>query len=162
MVLVADRPCRANMMRDVMREAGISGVIRRLSPGSDAIDCARQTGTYRDRNLPDLIVFDYAYPDKHRTQILKQIAFGSDKSSAPVILLTSPVSQWLLESGEVDGGDAVMFSPTALAAFVRKMALDRRAAFFKALRTLYQFGPILVRTPAAILNQDKREAVISA
>lgn len=161
-VLIADRPSRAKMLRDLMQQAGVSGVIRRLAPGEPAIDCARQSGSYHEKPLPDLIIYDYAHPDKHCTLILKNIAFGAGRSSVPVILLTSPESQTLLESGEIDGGNAVMFSPTGLAAFIGKMESKRRQMFFKALHTLYQFGPILVRTPSVVLRQDRREMAVSA
>jgi len=93
---------------------------------------------------------------------LREIAFGQGKAGVPVILLTSPESQKLLDAGEIDGGQAVMFTPTALPSFVGKMRNGGRKSFFKALRTLYQFGPILVRTPEKFLRQDAQKEAIAA
>jgi len=160
LVLIADQPNRAIALHDLMQNSGVNGVIRRVSPGKGAVDCVRQTGRYRDKSLPDLFICDFSAPDKRKISLLREIAFGDNKASVPVIVLTSPDSAAMLDSGEIDGGKAVMFTPTALTSFVDKMRNGGRRSFFKALRTLYQFGPILVRTPDELLNQDvSKEAV---
>ena len=162
LVLIADNPNRAAMLRDTMEQTGISGVIRRLEPGVPAIDCARRSGAYRQRDLPDLILFDYADPDVHNTSVLCDIAFSEKKAQVPVVLLTSPSSQDLLESGDVCDDKAIMFSPTSLNSFVAKMKNDKRTSFFKALDTLYQYGPILVKMPESFRKYDYEPAALSA
>lgn len=147
LVLIADRADRAAMLRDTMRKSGINGVIRRIAPSQAAIECARKSGAYKDKAPPDLIIFDYSDPTEKNTAVLRDIAFCNDRSRIPVVLLTSTVSQDLLDTGEVDGDSAVMFSPTSLVSFVQKMQDNKRSAFFRALHTLYQYGPILVRMP---------------
>lgn len=162
LVLIADNPDRASMLRATMEKTGINGVIRRLSPGAPAIDCARKSGAYRQKELPDLILYDYADPDDRCTSVLRDIAFGSERARVPVVLLTSPGSQDLLDTGEVDGNKAVMFSPTSLSSFVGKMKTDTRTSFFKALDTLYQYGPILVRMPRSMRQSDSEQMALSA
>jgi len=162
LVLIADQPNRATVLHDLMQESGVGGVIRRLSPGKGAVDCVRQTGLYRDKTLPDLFICDFSSPDKRKISLLKEIAFGDNKATVPVIVLTSPDSEAMLDSGELDGGEAVMFTPTALTPFVEKMRNGGRRSFFKALRTFYQFGPILVRTPDELLRQDTENEAIPA
>jgi len=152
LVLIADNPDRASMLRDTMERTGISGVIRRLMPGTPAVNCARKSGAYREKQLPDLILFDYADPSEKNTSVLRDIAFGNDRSRVPVVLLTSPISQELLDTGNVGGNEAIMFSPTSLSSFVGKMKNGKRSSFFKALNTLYQYGPILVRLPESSLR----------
>ncbi len=151
-LLIADLPGRATLLHDLMRNAGISGTIRRLSANRSAIDGARQSGAFKSKPLPELIFFDYSNPDARTTSILKKIAFHSIKPEVPIVLMVSPESEALLDSGQIDGGGSVMFSATPLPAFIRKMHVDQRKTFFKALRTLYQFGPILVRTPETALH----------
>ena len=162
LVLIADQPNRATALHDLMQDSGVNGVIRRLSPGKGAVDCVRQTGLYRDKTLPDLFICDFSAPDKLKISLLTEIAFGANKAPVPVIVLTSPDSAAMLDSGEIDGGKAVMFTPTALTSFVEKMRNGGRLSFFKALRTLYQFGPILVRTPDELLSQDAGKEAIPA
>ena len=162
LVLVADRPGRSQLLCEQLQQAGVNGVIRRMPYGGDAIACAKRNGNYRWRPAPDLVIFDYSHVDEYSTDILRQLAFGDDKAKVPVVIMTSPDSQAELDDGRVDGGDAVMFSPTALEAFIEKMRSDNRSRFFKALKTLYQYGPILVRTPGWVLEQDGHEFAMSA
>jgi response regulator RpfG family c-di-GMP phosphodiesterase len=162
LVLIADNPDRASMLRDTMEKIGINGVIRRLSPGAPAIDCARKTGAYHQKELPDLILYDYSNPSEQNTSVLRDIAFGNERARVPIVLLTSPGSQDLLDTGEIDGNKAVMFSPTSLRSFVGKMKADKRTSFFKALDTLYQYGPILVRMPEPMRQYNMAQTALSA
>ena len=162
LVLIAENPNRASMLRDTLQTTGISGVIRRLEPGSPAIDCARKSGAYRQKDLPDLILFDYADPNERTTTILRDLAFSDEKARVPVILLTSPCSQALLDTGDVGGEEAIMFSPTSLKSFVGKMKNEKRTSFFKALDTLYQYGPILVRMPESFRQYDCAQTALPA
>lgn len=147
LVLIADNSARSALLRDTMSKCGIDGIIRRIGPGNPAVDCARQTGPYREKPLPDLFFLDFTDPSEESIAVLKAIAFGDQRTSVPVVLMTSDYSQDLLDNGDVAEETAVMFSPTSLPSFFRKMKADRRPSFFKALRTLYQYGPILVRPP---------------
>ena len=160
LVLIAEDSGRASMLRDTMAQCGINGVIRRIAPGVAAIDCARSQGSYRDKPLPDLFFLDFTEPSEQSTAVLKAIAFG--KQRTPVVLLTSAYSQDLLDSGGIGEESAVMFSPTSLSSFVRKMTAAKRASFFKALRTLYQYGPILVRPAEAALAYGRGVTALSA
>ncbi len=162
LVLIADNPQRATLLRDTMRKSGINGVIRRLAPGPAAVACARNSGAYVNKPLPDLVVYDYSDPTEYNTAVLRDIAFSSERSRVPVVLLTSPSSQDLLETGDVDGDTAVMFSPTSLASFIRKMQTAKRKSFFRALNTLYQYGPILVRLPEACLSYGRHALALTA
>lgn len=162
LVLIADRASRASLLYNTMAQVSVCVDIRTLAPGESAVNCAQQRGPYRHNPLPDLFFFDFTDPDKRSIAVLRSIAFGPGKSAVPVILLTSPESQQLLDDGNIDGGNAVMFSPTSLISFARKMQEVNRARFLKALQTLYQFGPILVRAPQAVLYQDRYELTKSA
>ena len=162
LVLIADDPWRATMLRDTMEKSGISGVIRRLSPGTPAIDCARRSGAYRDKDMPDLILFDYVDPDEETTSTLRDIAFSKQRARVPIVLLTSDSSQELLNAGEIADSDAIMFSPTSLTSFVAKMKIEKRSSFFKAIDTLFQYGPILVRTPQSWRRREYDHIALSA
>lgn len=162
LVVIADDPARATLLHSSMQTAGVNGVVRRISPGHRAIDCARRAGCYREQSLPDLIFLDFAEPDEKTFAILSDIAFGENRAHVPVVLLTSANSWQLLESGSVGDEAAVMFSPTSLPSFVSKMRNGNRTSFLKALKTLYQYGPILVRLPSASRHFDRRVSALSA
>lgn len=162
LVLIAENSARASMLRDAMARSGVDGVIRRIDPGTPAVDCARQKGPYREKPLPDLFFLDFTEPTDESISVLRAIAFGDKRAAVPVVLITSDYSQDLLDSGTVDEQSAVMFSPTSLSSFIRKMRLDKRPSFLKALRTLFQYGPILVRSPGSAVRYDSGIAALSA
>lgn len=162
LVLIAKYPERASMLRSTMVQFGIDGVIRRISPGAPAVDCAHQRGAYCEKPLPDLFFFDFTEPTEACISVLKAIAFGDRRTAIPVVLITSAESQDLLDSGAVAEDAAVMFSPTSLASFIHKMKSDQRPSFFKALHTLYQYGPILVRPPESALSYTGGITALSA
>lgn len=161
-VLIADRPGRATLLRDLMQDSGVSGVIRRLAPGDRAIHRARQTGEFRRIALPDLFIVDFSSPDNQTLAVVREIAFGRKKSTVPVILLTSPESEALLDRGDIDGGVAIMLTPISLATCVARLRMEKRQSFFKALHIFYEFGPMLVRLPEHVLDQQSREDAIPA
>ena len=154
-LLIADDAVLAGVVSDEMQKSGIDGEIMRLPPGGQAISCVRRTGTYQRTSSPDLVLFDYSRADEYTTDVLRKIAFDDDKTQIPVVLLISPETQRQLDDGEVDGGKAVMFSPTEFRSFIGKLRIDNRVRFIKALRTLYEYGPILVRAPRRILQRHK-------
>ena len=162
LVLIADDQGRSSILRSMLEKFGINGVIRRISPGENAIDCARKSGSYREKSLPDLIFFDFTDPNEKSIAVLREIAFGDERARVPVVLLTSSDSLELLDDGSVSDPTAIMFSPTSLPSFVGKMKNGKRSAFFRALDTLYQYGPILVRLPETARRYDYGPMALSA
>jgi CheY-like chemotaxis protein len=149
-VFIADQLGRAEMLRERLQDCHIRGHIQRLTPGNRAIQYVRQRGEFRRKVLPDLIICDFATPTTAKIGVLRDIAFGRQKVPVPVILLTSDKTEAMLEAGEVDGGKAVMFTPTTLDSFVEKLGSGDRGRFIKALNILYQYGPVLVDAPLTL------------
>lgn len=162
LVLIADDHGRASILRGMMEKFGVSGVIRRIDPGKQAIDCARRSGSYRKKSLPDLIFLDFTEPDEQSIAVLREIAFGDERARVPIVLLTSSDSLHLLDDTSVTDPKAIMFSPTSLPSFVGKMKNGKRSAFLRALDTLYQYGPILVRLPETARRHDYGLTALSA
>ena len=126
------------------------------------MDCARQSGAYCNKALPDLIFFDITDTTENNTAVLSEVAFGQARSRVPVVLLTNSNSPQLFENGRIADEQAVMFSPTSLASFVSKMKNGKRSAFFRALKTLYEYGPILVRLPVTARHRDYGVTALTA
>ena len=162
LVLIGNKPDRAALLQNTMGQVGIRGVIRRIEPGTLALDCARKSGAYRGQGLPDLIFFDFTDPGEEAISLVRKIAFGEKRALVPVVLLTDRKSQDLLDNGIVGDSNAIMFSPTKLPSFVGKMKNGQRSSFFRALDTLYQYGPILVRLPESAERCGHETAAVSA
>ena len=152
-LLIADDVYRVAMLRESMRQQGLTCTIRRMDPTRKASACVRRLKPYEKSPRPDLVLFDIADPSEATIDVLREVAFGARRSEVPVILLTSPTSEPLLEGGAIDGGEATMFSPRSLGSIVAKLADQRRPAFLEALGTLYEYGPILARLPDVFLER---------
>ncbi len=161
LLLITNRQDRSCLIRGALRDAGIDHVMECLPAGGKALQRARRSGRIQLKRAPDIVLFDFSVGDDCVTDVLRQIAFGPTRSNIPVVVLTSPRTRKTLEDGTVDGGEAVMFSPTALVSFVRSLRRDNRPRFLKALRTLYTFGPILVQLPDRALDEDDRAVVLT-
>lgn len=163
-MLIADDAYRVAMLRQCMRTSGLSCTIRRMGASKKASAYLNRRQPYEKIPMPDIVMFDLAEMDPQMIDILQDVAFGEQRSSVPVVLLTSPSSESLLESGEIDEGRATMFSPRSLPTFLQKLTGRRRRGFLRALRTLYEYGPILARQPAHFLERrgDALELQLSA
>ena len=60
--------------------------------------------------------------------------------------MTAPGTEELLESGEIDGGEATMFSPTDIGVLAKKLAGRACQEVMHSMSVLNQYGPILIRT----------------
>jgi len=155
-LLISDSPEKAEMLTQIMDQHGLKGEIHRLRPTQSSIACARRSGRYRRVAPHDFILFDFSEPDEHCVSIVSDIAFGPNRASAPVILLTSNASEHLLESDRLSSGGTGMFAPTGLNCFLKKMRQHSRRRFLRALSVMSDLGPVLVRLPGFFLRRDNR------
>ena len=161
-LLLADNARRVAMLRNSLRDNGIRGGIKRVGQSDKAFEWLQRSSPPSSEPLPDLILIDFAEADEDAVAAARDIAFGPNRSPVPVVLLTSPETESMLESGEVDDGEATMFTARALDLFLRKLVGQRRQSFLRALSTLYQYGPILTPLPPPYLDTIEPPDKLSA
>lgn len=153
LLLIADGPTQAAILRQVMEQNGLCGEIRRMRQGKSAISCATQSGRYSKSEQPDFIMLDFSAPDEGCVTTVKQIAFGPAPAVAPVVLLVTPDSRDLLDAADLATARSKMFAPTSLFCFVRKMKQHSRSRFLRALSVMSDLGPILVSLPTSYMRR---------
>lgn len=161
-VLIADDGYRTALLRRAIRDAGVTCDLRRVAMTTGArafVKRKRSDGSYA---APDLVLCDFAEVDGGTCRTVRSLAFGSQRCEVPVILLTSRDSEALLDRGELDDGEATMFSARPLDFLVRKLAGNGREAFLRALETLYRYGPVLARQPRQFLDPGDHRTELSA
>lgn len=161
-VLIADDSYRIALLRRAVRDAGVACTVYRIPLTTGARAFLKPKAPDGVPTTPDLVLCDFASIDTNVCRTVKAVAFGSQRSRVPVILLTSEASEELLDSGNLDEGTATMFSARPLEFIVSKLAGDGRRAFLRALATLYQYGPVLARQPDAFLHRGDDESELSA
>lgn len=161
-LLLADNMRRTSMLRSNLQLSQLNCKIKRIGHNEKATAYIRQRQLEQGGALPDLILFDFAESRPKTLALARDIAFGEQRSPKPVVLMTSPETESLLESGELDGGEATMFTARALDTFLGKLVGRKRRGFLRALDTLYQYGPILARLPADYLDSNGEPSKMSA
>ena len=129
-------------------DAAQAALMKQAISGQGAVDTA------------DVVLVDFAGPETARLSFVQALAFGRKRADTPVVIMTSEESESLLRSSADKRNKPTMFSPTPFSAFMTGLLQKKRNRFLKALDTIYQFGPILVRLPSsAIPNVTERTAV---
>ncbi len=159
LLLICDSAERGSMLTQTMQQQGFRGDIHHMRPSRSAVAYARRSGRYRRATPHDFILFDFSDPDAQSLAIVRDVAFGPNRAAAPVILLTSPGSECLLDSDSLPTEDASMFAPTSLTCFLDKMRQHSRNRFLRALTVMSDLGPVLVRLPGFFLRNSEDIAV---
>ena len=162
LLLIADSSERAGLLRQAMEQQGITCMMRRVDPGNGACAYVRRTGLYRKTTPPDLVLIDFTVPDAEKLSLLKSVAFGPKRSSAPVVILTSESGERLIGREGLTDNYSTMFAPTELNGFLSKMREHRRRRFMRALDVMYQLGPVMVRMPRSFVQRPHHYAALSA
>ncbi len=161
-VVVARDSCRYAKLREAMQAAGLHGTIRRLAPTRKTYSYLARTRPARSSPPPDLAFFDLADPRPEALDIARKMVCDKYRSRVPLVILTSPESESLIASGELDEGRTTMFSARPLESFIAKLAPRGRNGFLRALATLYQYGPLLARLPLRMLENCDENDRLSA
>ena len=154
MLLVGNNGKRAALLRQELEAHGPGCRIRRLDPIHGGAACLRRQGSDKEAESADVILFDFAEAETARLSLVKAIALGPKRSSTPVVILTSPSTEGILQATRRDFPKSTMFTPTELTSFIKKMRQHSRGHFLRALSIIYGFGPILVRLPGSFLTQS--------
>ena len=161
-LLLADDAKRITMLRRSFRDNGLTCRINRLGLGKKAADFLHRQPPERPEMLRKLVLFDFAEASPQTLDLARDVAVGQDRSPCPVVLMTSPDTESMLEAGELDDGEATMFKARTLDTFLQKLVGGRRQNFLEALLTLYQYGPILARLPDEIVETVEQHEQLSA
>ncbi len=110
----------------------------------------------------DLILFDFSESTDRNFELAVQVACGPKRARIPVVLLTTPASEQVLEAREVECCDMTGFAPVLLEHFLDKVSKHSDKRFLRALELLYELGPILVRLPEELYGENRGYAELTA
>lgn len=144
-ILVSDQSIRVARLKNELASAGVQASLVLKPPNHATAALLRRLTESKAR--PDcLVLVDFTEDSVLSRRMLKSIAFGDRRCRAVVGVLTAPETEELLESGEIDGGEATMFSATDIGVLARKLAGRACQEVMHSMSVLNQYGPILIRT----------------
>lgn len=105
---------------------------------------------------PDLILFEFEDDQQQTRGKLTLIERRRAQPEVPVLLITNPYTQDLLENDAVFEAESLSFSPFSLPALAYHTKSETRHNFLSRLRRLYEYGTITVRLPQAVLFRENK------
>ena len=145
--LVSDDSYQLACLQSDMRAVGLRAELSLRKPGHSTAAALRRKRL--DKSGPELVLLDFTRDDIVARRMLKSIAFGEKRSRAAVAILTSPETERLLDAGEIDGGEATMFSPTRVDVLFGKLTNGKARTMLRSIGVLNEYGPVLIRACAA-------------
>ncbi len=91
-ILIEDNPVDSELAIKALRKAGVSGVIRVLNDGAEALDYFFGMGKYKGRNnlfIPKLVLLDLKIPKVNGLEVLDLIRSNRYTRTIPVIIFSS-------------------------------------------------------------------------
>jgi len=158
-LLIEDSPRRLNLVRSALEDANTRCRLHTVGASRDAVKYLRQEAPYGDAPKPDLVLFDFSQPERRYLKLIEELKSTEEVAKMPFALLTRPDSEELLEQKYEPTADCVMFSPIALADFLKTMNTLRIDRFMNAVALIADLGFVLVRAPEEFVDQDFPEAM---
>ena len=161
LAIIGDNSKRLALLRQEISRYDASCEIRTLDSAEAALAKRSESGQGA-ADTADVLLVDFAGPETARLSWIQALAFGRKRARTPVVIMTSDDSETLLRDSLDDRNRPVMFSPTPFSSFMSGLLQKKRSRFLKALGTLYQFGPILVRLPLSAIPDTAGHTALSA
>ncbi len=151
-ILVSDQTSRIASLKRDLTAAGINAALVLQKPGPQTAQKLRRIDPATAS--PHLVLIDFTSDDKPGRRFLKSIAFGDRRTRAVIAILTSRETEELLQTGQIDGGDATMFSPITQATLLAKLSGARAPAVLRSMSVLNQYGPVLIAADVEAGDED--------
>ncbi len=148
LLLISPSQARAELLSRMLQQHQLKTELKVVRPSKNVVASVRRTAASPAYRPFDVILLDLAAASNEMLGALGELAFGIDRVLAPTVLLTDETSEAMLDSGRLQTGDTIMFTPTSLPSFLGRMRQVPRDKLLHALSTLSGIGPILVRLPA--------------
>jgi len=116
-----------------------------------------------DGNKPrTLLMLDFSEDSVPARHLLKTLAFGERRFDGMIAIVTTSTTESILENGELDSGQAIMFSSTDIRSFFSKLGGNGQEEILHSIGVLNQYGPVLIRTHDECAACRKRGGLAAA
>lgn len=147
LTLYSDLPDREAMLIDTFNSTNTRCEVNRI--GLANVSCRVSTGSH-------LLLLDFVRADKHELNCLRHLRGRIAATDVPLLLMTNPCTEDLLEGDAIDGVEPLSYSPFSLPGLAFNLRNESRALFLRRIGRLYEYGTLAVRLPQAALCRDKR------
>lgn len=146
-LLIEDCPRRLKLTRQALERARTRCRLHTVGSGGDSTRYLQQIEPYGSAPVPDLVMFDFTSADPRQLDLLEELKSLEMFRKTPLVLLTLPDGEALLEEQYESRPDRVMFSPIELSGFLGTMNSLSKDRFKNAVSLISNLGFVLVRAP---------------
>jgi two-component system, chemotaxis family, response regulator Rcp1 len=122
-LLVEDNARDVRLVREVMRELGMTCNLRVAADGAAALAMLRREGPHADLPLPDLVLLDINLPILSGIEVLQQIKSDPQLRVVPVLILTTSRADSDVLTCYTLNANTYLVKPSDFDQFTRMMAL---------------------------------------
>ena len=146
-LLIESSAHRLGLIRDELKQAETRCRLHTVGTGGDSMKYLKREAPFNDAPQPDLIIVDLSQPLRRLLTFIDKLKSSKEFAELPLVVMTRPETEAILEEKYRASDGCVMFSPIELGSFLttmNSMPLDR---FLNAVRLIADLGFVLVRTP---------------
>jgi len=147
-LLVENFAGQTRLVREALRRSNNDCKLHAIGAGQNTLSFLRREGPYAGVPRPDLVLFDLSCADKRRLKFLERVQEDTSSGDIPLVILTSPKSEQLVEEKYNNNSGCVMFSPIELDSFLHAMHSRKPDRFLNAVTLIQKLGFVLVRVPS--------------
>ncbi len=161
-LLIEDCPRRLRLAREALEKAKTFCRLQTVGTGGDSTRYLLQQDPYGTAPTPDLVLFDFTGADPRELKLLESLRSLDLFKSVPLVLLTLPDAEALLEEKYESRPDRIMFSPIELSGFLSTMNSLTKERFMNAVSLISSLGFVLVRAPAEFAETSTADSMSRA
>jgi CheY-like chemotaxis protein len=158
-LLVEDDASLSDLIRTALEQSKNHCNLHTVGTGRNTARYLRGDGAYSAAPKPDLVFFDLSSIDQTRLKILDQVRAVVSNRDIPLVLLTTPESEQIIDDTYNQDGGSVVFSAIELDSFLRTMRARKPARFLDAVALIQKLGYVLVRVRTQSAEQDAETSV---
>lgn len=144
-LLVEDAPGQSELIRSALERSGNRCNLHTVGSGAHTIKYLRGEGPYAAAPKPDLVFLDATNCESSQTKIFDQVHADTNSREIPLVLLTSPESEQMIDETYNQTDDNVVFSAIELDSFLKTMRARTPERFLDAVTLIQKLGFVLVR-----------------
>ena len=132
LLVVQSNPADTLLTVEAFKSAGVSGGLRCVNEGEDALSYVHRKGKYNNAQIPDLVFLDLSQPGISALEVLKVIKSTPELMHIPIVVAAgSDEPKFVRTVYELNGN-----------CFIKKP--DRMSEFLRCIDTCYQFWTSVV------------------
>lgn len=122
-LLAEDNPADIELVREAFGSIGVNNSIEVVEDGEEAMEYLNQTGKFKDKPTPSLILLDLNLPKLSGKEVLRNIKNDENLRRLPVVVLTSSQAERDVSEAYNLNANCYITKPVDVNEFIRSITV---------------------------------------